>query len=147
MTQAITETSHNQQISTKFEPTENQNKWAMKALEMRTSSPTEIADALGMDRGTYYRWLDDPSFRAWWNDLWEKYYEHAKHRLLDIGMRKSETDHAWWRDMMETFGLRKPENQVPQNVNQINLIADAFSKHAKERGVDVTGTVSDDSKE
>lgn len=145
---AITDTSHNsRQISTKFVPSENQRKWTMTALEMRSSSPTEIADKMGMDRSTFYLWLDDPAFKAWWNATWDKYYEQVKHRIIEAGVKNAEKDHTWWRDMMEFLGLIQPINSAPPVQNQVNIMANAFSDSAKQRGVDVTGTVPDDSKE
>lgn len=140
MTEAIQTSQNTHQISTKFVPKENQIKWFHKAVELRSKSPTEIADALELDRTNFYQWMDDPGFREWWDGEWAKFYSQIKHRLIEAGAKNAETNHAWWQDMMRFAGLMKEEEAKPANVQQVNIIADALAKSAQERGVIIDGT-------
>lgn len=123
---AIEQTSHNQQIATSFVPTENQIKWFETAVKHATKSPSDVADLMEMDRSTFYRWMDNPKFREWWEAQWAKYYEQMKHRLIEAGARQAATNHTWWRDMMEIMGFAKPKEEVAKPQNTINIMANAF---------------------
>lgn len=129
---AIEPTSHNQQISTEFKPSDNQLLWFNTAVKNATKSPTDVAELLDMDRSTFYRWMDDPKFREWWEAQWAKYYEQMKHRLIEAGAKQAETNHTWWRDMMEILGFAKPKEDKPATQNTINVMANAFG--AKKEG-------------
>lgn len=132
--QQVEETSHNTQLSTEFVPSDNQLKWFNTAVAVASKSPTEIADELGMARETFYKWMKDPKFRAWWEEQWATYYQNMKHKLFEIGVKQAETNHSWWRDMMEILGFAKPKEDKPAAQNTINVMANAFAQKQKESG-------------
>lgn len=135
----LTANSSSLQNRTDFTPTPLMLKWLLTGFEVRSSSPTVIAKKFKGRRSTWYDWQKIPDFIRWWNEEWEKFYTSQSFRLIEIGLKKAETDHEWWRDMMDYFKLREQKQELTQNVNQINIMASAFEKGSKERGLQKTG--------
>jgi len=139
-----------QEKTKKFNPSPIQIEWISAGFRLGTQRASAIALELTKtgskettDTTMWYRWKQDPGFRSWWAEQWTHFYEMEKHMLIDAGMKQATKDHTWWRDMMEYFGLLQPRDinpAVPPTASpntQINIMAEAFMKGAKERGVDV----------
>ena len=74
---------------TQFNPTENQER-VINAYEASDCmcNVSELCKAGGISRPTFYAWLDDPDFRAYWEDRREKRAVLAV-GVADRGMRAS----------------------------------------------------------
>lgn len=131
------------QNPTVFQPTKTMIKWISTGFTINSQKPTEIARKIkGKDKAKsarliWYDWQDVPGFLEWWNTQWQRFYDAQKYRLIDIGMKKAKDDHAYFTDMMEFYGFKKPAGEAPQNLNQFNLMAGAFTQGVKDRGIQV----------
>lgn len=104
----------NQQDSTEeaeeFKPTKHMVKWLDEAMKLgHTASITEVAEKSGVDRTTWYSWVKNPLFVEWWDFQWKQHLKINRWKLDSIGMKKAQSDYAYWKDMMERVGNIKPQ--------------------------------------
>lgn len=87
-----------------FKPTPSMEKWLDTALELMSDSPLEIANASGLDRSTWYKWLKDERFIIWFKQQWDRRLAGEAYKLDAIGMRRAKVDHKYWSDMQRRVG-------------------------------------------
>jgi len=138
MSNAIQETSKTVQNCADFVPTGQMIRWFTKAVDMRFISVSKIADSLGLHRNTFYYWLKIPGFREWWLGMVASYFHTVYLQLIGIGLRKSEEDYRYWHDLMEHVSSRVDFPDAPKQQSYVEIMAAAFFKGSRERGIDLT---------
>jgi hypothetical protein len=135
-----------EQKPTSWKPSDKQKLWLHTAMQLRTKMVTKIAAECKVDRGVYYEWCHDgPEFLLWYNKEFDAWLDEIKVELIKSGVKQAETNHSWWRDMMILMGIMKPEQfeqQQTKPINQVNVMAAAFTKSAEERGIAVDGDIT-----
>jgi hypothetical protein len=130
------------QNSTEFKPNQNQIKWLNTALALQSLSPLDIEKECHLSRTTFYVWRHIPGFNEWFKKEFEYSMEIVRQELIKSGVDNARKDHKWWRDMMVISGVARPEQfeqQEAKPINQVNLMAAAFTKGAAERNVVIDG--------
>lgn len=95
-----------------FKPSIYQEKWLDTALQLMSDNITEIAETCRIDRTTWYKWLKDDNFRAWFKQEWDKRLSGEGFKLDVIGMKKAKTDHKYWQDMQRRVGNLKSDQDA-----------------------------------
>lgn len=92
-------------LDTPFKPTENMIKFLRAKLDVEVS-PTITAEceAAGIDRGTYYRWIEDARFVEWFNKEWELAMTKQVSWLDKVGLMKAPKDFRYWEALQMKFG-------------------------------------------
>lgn len=90
------------------------------------ASITDIAKETGINRKTWYDWLDKPGFVEWWDAQWQKHLHRSRWKLDAIGLKKAEKSYRFWKDMQNRTGNTIPEPiTVGQQINQQFNLPDA----------------------
>jgi hypothetical protein len=132
--------TNGEQISTivkkEFVPSRLMQSWLATAFELGyTASLTDIAEALKVDRGNWYKWLNKDGFVEWWDSQWQKELKRTRWRLDSIGFKKAEKSYRFWKDMQNRTGNTIPEaGNVGQQFNTQLNIADDYWKRITKRG-------------
>lgn len=124
--------------------------WLEAAIELRDDSPTEIVrhlkeNGISLARQNFYEWKQNPEFAQWWEEQWvhilRGIQKETVKQAVKIGMDQAKAGRIDFLDrILELVHLKTPEpvpGSVPAAMTQVNIMADAFFKSAKERGVDV----------
>lgn len=107
--------------NTPFKPTEQMIKLLRAKLDVEVS-PTITAECkdAGIERSTYYGWLEDARFVAWFNKEWETAMSKQVSWLDKVGLMKSPKDFRYWEAMQMKFGkysrAEKSDNTLTINV-------------------------------
>lgn len=92
-------------------------------------------------RENFYQWKQNPAFAQWWNEQWALILDGIRREAIKIGMRQAKQGRIDFFDrVLEIIHLKSPDpipGATPPPIQQVNIMADAFFKSAKERGVDV----------
>lgn len=76
---------------------------AIKASMDMDTKPTISAfmDKAGLERTQWYRWIEDPRFVSWWNELWQEYVRSQVFHLDKISFMKAASDFRYM-ELMQT---------------------------------------------
>lgn len=84
--------------NTPFRPSATQRRFMQLAIAAQ--GPLRVAplcEQLGISRSTYYRWLEQPGFRAWMSAQWMNRLIGEGGRLISIAQARAETDYRFFR--------------------------------------------------
>lgn len=87
-----------------FKPSANQEKWLDTALSMDSDEITDIAEACGLDRVNWYRWLKIPGFIEWFRSEWDRKLSAHAYKLDIVGMREAKRDPRYFEIMQKRVG-------------------------------------------
>ena len=65
----------------------------------------KICELAGIDKTSYYKWIKDEEFCAWFLGQLEKHRAHVGAHLQKIGIDMAKKDYRYWADMMRRLGL------------------------------------------
>lgn len=108
-------------LDTPFKPTEKMVAYLRAKIDLDVK-PTITAEceAAGIDRGTYYKWLDDKRFVDWFNKEWDLAMSKQIPWLDKIGLLKSANDFRYFELLQMKFGkysrAEKSDNTLTINV-------------------------------
>lgn len=107
-----------------FKPTKSQIKLITVLLD-DSIEPTITATckAIGINRSTYYRWMDSPEFVAWFNQAWDIAMARQVPWLDKIGYLKSPDDFRYWEALQMKYGKFKRKQETDVNVLGDELVA------------------------
>lgn len=102
-----------------FTPNLDMMKWVDTAIQLETDTISDIAEACGIDRKQWYRWLDRPGFIDWFRGEWNRKLQAHSWKLDAIGMKRAKVDHKYWHDMQNRVGnlIDKPSTLQQFNVS------------------------------
>jgi hypothetical protein len=103
-----------------FEPNPKQLKLLEAMLDIEIS-PTisDTCSVAGIDRSTYYRWMNDDSFKTWFNSEWKKQLLGLEPILDKICLSKAQKDYKYLKLIQEKYFItRKEENCFTLNVDK-----------------------------
>lgn len=153
------EETKNQEKRNSFKPTPLMRSWLKKGFELNTTAPNEIGKALDSRVANFYEWHMKPGFTEWWDKQWMQFFLEHRFRLMEIAFKQAEKSEPFLIRLMRFFGFTLPVDvtqelviqrdiQIAQNIpppqnvppvtpsiTNINIIAAAVEKAAKERGI------------
>lgn len=88
------------------------NKKQLKLLEIMLDievSPTisEVCSVAGIDRSTYYRWMNNLEFRNWFNLQWGEQIQNIEPILDKICLNKAQNDFRYLKLIQEKYFRNK----------------------------------------
>jgi hypothetical protein len=101
----------------KFEPNENQKKWLDTAIKTMSKEVTAIAEECRIDRTTWYVWIQDPEFVAWYTAEWDRRLKAHSPKLDVIGMKMAERDPKVLELMMKRVGTLHEDKGAKVQIN------------------------------
>ena len=102
-----------------FTPTPHMEKWLVTAIQSETDEITTIARESGMDKSSWYKWLDLPGFIEWFEAEWNRKLLGSGWKLDAIGLKQAKRDHRYWESMQKRMGRLQEKNTNIQ-VNVLN---------------------------
>jgi hypothetical protein len=92
--------------ATLFKPSIRMQRAMWATLRPTTPATTiGIAEASGLHRATYYRWLKKKGFREWWKSEWSKQMGCYEHYFDKVGMLMAPNDYRYWKVMQKKYFL------------------------------------------
>lgn len=124
-------------ISTKtrqFNPTSSMQIWVATSISLSSDNISEIAQECGIDRTSWYKWLQHPKFLEWYEKERERNLVLLRQKLDNIGIKKSKSDFQYWKAMQKIAGRDVSEELPVQplgNAVQLNFNANKYIKERK----------------
>ncbi len=121
-------------ISTKtgqFNPTSSMQIWVATSISLSSDNISEIAQECGIDRTSWYKWLQHPKFLEWYEKERERNLVLLRQKLDNIGIKKSKSDFQYWKAMQKIVGRDVSEEQVLPPIGtpvQVNFNANKYIK-------------------
>lgn len=103
-----------------FKPTGAMQKWLDKAVELMSVNKSEISKACGVDRSTWYDWLDVPGFLDWYTAEYKRRRQVILPELDAIGMKQARRgDFNFWKEMNRKAGDSGEDGGTKVQINNI----------------------------
>lgn len=102
-----------------FSPTPHMIVWLDTAIRLVTDSPTDISNECGIDRTTWYQWVDKPGFEDWYFTEYKNKRKRWLPTLDAIGMKNATKDYNYWKDMNKKVGELEDKPNVAVQVNNV----------------------------
>lgn len=91
-------------LEASFAPTPHMEKWLDTAVKAETEEIKAIAEACGLDRSNWYKWLNQPGFIEWFEAEWNRKLLGNGWKLDLIGLKNAKRDHRYWESMQKRMG-------------------------------------------
>lgn len=98
-----------------FKPTTNMEKWLDTAIQLSDLSPTKVSEVSGIDRTSWYHWIKDEQFIAWFRGEWDKRIRSYGPVLDMIGLKKASSDYKFWEAMQKRVGNLQESSSIQIN--------------------------------
>lgn len=91
-----------------FKPNRKQLKLLETMLDIEVS-PTisDVCSVAGIDRSTYYRWMNNPEFKNWFNLQWREQLQAIEPIIDKICLNKAQSDFRYIKLIQEKYFTNK----------------------------------------
>jgi uncharacterized protein YdiU (UPF0061 family) len=91
-----------------FKPNKKQLKLLETMLDIEVS-PTisDVCSVAGIDRSTYYRWMNNPEFKNWFNLQWREQVLAIEPILDKVCLNKAQNDFRYLKLIQEKYFTNK----------------------------------------
>lgn len=117
----VQKVSESPTIKKEFKPLPSMEKWLITAIQIKSTTITEIAGACGIDRSQWYYWLEQygETFENWYYENYEKRMRYMRPKVDEIGWKFAERGSYQHLDLMaKRTGAIKDK---PDSMTQINV--------------------------
>lgn len=100
----------------KFKPSPKMEKWLKTSLEIGMENISEVARQCGLDRNSWYYWIESPDFVNWFRQEWQRQLGLQVPFLDSIGLRQAKKDYRYykyWETMLKRAGALSDEGLSP----------------------------------